>query len=330
MPTVEFRPAGDGSWHGFMSREYVIEVLVDGRVTAQLIAAWPNHRLAELRQLGGTDKILITGGYRESDGQEVIGPCGGGAGATGWIVLTDVEVGLFMPGAPGVPWYLDKIGEIFQGRCTYEMKNLLIVGLERNLWEMLYNLFAALSGRAMKQGYNEHIQKLDVSAGDHCLQSSEVARGDARVITSITSVASCAVDAVTLSRNYMNNVFKIKSEGSPTADETVSQEGYWIIYGGEFMQVCFENVPAGCDLHLYISGSGWQSPALMGLSPLAFLGLPPIVAEEDVFISGIWSCDFAEDKIYKHNMDVVLNAVKGYNSPAGSPSGLAWDGSRIW
>lgn len=159
--------------------------------------------------------------------------------------------------------------------------DLIIVGLEQNLLEMLYNLWAALLARRACGGYNKQVTETVTGAGDYCISLPEVNPEDVELITSISATASDSVTKACISRNFLTNVFRIKCKTNPTADETVSQQGYWILRGGEFIKVCFDDVPQDTTLTLTASGFFCKSPRFMSLSPLTFLVTAPVFGAEE-------------------------------------------------
>ena len=137
--------------------------------------------------------------------------------------------------------------------------------------------FEVLSATKEAGGYNEHVAKYNVDAGDHCLYTSKVKANEVRQITSIcTKATNCTPGSVTLALGNMHNVYELAQRQNPAADELICQKGLWLRYEGDYAQACFTSVPAGCDLHLYVSGSQKFFPVIgWTLTPPPLIEPPP-------------------------------------------------------
>lgn len=269
---IEFRPTGDPDFIGFIQRNYVVQVLIDGESVAALTFRDDPSNGYEIWQRGGENKVRVRGSAVSSRDGSMISWGEYIRTSDGWLVLWDVELAVLNPEVPGEELFRLPPFASYKGGGGLEIPEATIVGVEENLLRLLYNLFIALTTKTAKRSLNLHVEKLDVAAGDHCLSTDEVPRDGTWIVTSITATMTCSgVTQVSLSRNYMNNMFKIRQEQSPDANELITENGMWILTGGEFMQTCFEDVPEGCDLHLYINGSSWTQSDLLELLDLQLL-----------------------------------------------------------
>lgn len=256
---IEFRPTDRPEWLGFLQRSYFVEVFIDDERVTMLTARDVGREGYEIWQRGGEDLIRITGRVKWSMNGTMLSWWEPVRASNGWLVLLDVDLAFPVEGVPEEDWLRLPLFNSYQGRGGFEVPGDLIPGYESELMMMLRDLFTVLTAKLPQRNISQAIEKLNVAAGDYCLTSDEVPRGDTWVITSICAKASCSgVTQMTLSRNYMNNVFKAKQVLNPSADELICQKGMWILKGGEFIQVCFTDVAEGCNLYLYING-GWST-----------------------------------------------------------------------
>lgn len=284
---IRFEPTGDPDFIDFIQRGYVVQVFLDDEAVSALTFRDKPGGGYEIWQRGGEDRLKITGDVITSSDGSMTSWDTKVSTADGYLVLAYVNVEIYDPAQPGTLLYRMATFNSYQGRGGVELPLPYVVGIEENLLRLVYNFFAVLASKNLKRSLNLHIEKLNVTAGDHCLSSEEVPRDEMWVVTSVCTKNSCAgVDQVRVSRNYLNNIFTIKQQQSPGANELVCQQGMWVLYGGDFIQSCFTNVPEGCDLHLYITGTqrdpvenmellgltiGWPAPLGIGLPWMSFI-----------------------------------------------------------
>ena len=330
---IEFRSTGDQDFIGFIQRNFVVQVFLDDESTATL--TWRDRPGGgyEIWQRGGEARLKVTGivtssvdGSMSSWGDSV-------TTGDGWLVFENVEVEIYNPAVPGELLYRMPVFNAYKGSGSAELPFPYLIGMEENLLRLLYNFFATLANKSTTRSLNKHIQKLDVAAGDHCLSSDEVPRDEVWVVTNVCTKLSCdGASQVRTSRNYMNNIFTIQQQQNPAAGELMCQGGSWILYGGEFIQSCFTDVPEGCDLHLYISGTqrapeeymdllgltvGWPAPLGWGLPWTSF---GPLMWTQERFelsgqlnrVHGVVACELYETysgTMYLRKGDVDIDSI---------------------